>query len=194
MGRPKNYLREEALDAAVELFRRRGYAGSSIRDLCAAMGVPPRSLYAEFGDKQGLFVEALGADLERRERSYRNALGRAPLGFSRIEDYFRGLSFTDSGRSGLAAVAAVERESISEAARERLDEFHNRARQLFEDNVRCGQLSGQLPAGLDAESVAEMLLVFDQGLASAATSPPWRECLAGAVVALLTTLRASGSD
>lgn len=194
MGRPKNYLREEALDAAVELFRRRGYAGSSIRDLCAAMGVPPRSLYAEFGDKQGLFFEALGVDLERREKSRRTTLGRAPLGFSRIEEYFRGFSFADSGQGGLAAVAAVERESISEASRARLDESQERAHRLFEDNVRCGRLSARMPEGLDAEGAAEMLLIFDLGLAQAAASPQRREGLVGAVAALLTTLRSSGSD
>lgn len=57
-GRPRSFDRDTALAAAVELFWREGYEGTSIAMLTSTMGVSPPSLYAAFGDKQRLFEEA----------------------------------------------------------------------------------------------------------------------------------------
>ena len=59
MGRAKQYERTELLDRAVELFRRQGFNGTSTAELVAELGVNRKSMYAEFGSKQGLFEAAL---------------------------------------------------------------------------------------------------------------------------------------
>lgn len=41
------------------LFWRHGYEATSLSDLTAAMGVTPPSIYAAFGDKKQLFLEAV---------------------------------------------------------------------------------------------------------------------------------------
>jgi AcrR family transcriptional regulator len=41
------------------LFWRHGYEATSVAELTAAMGITPPSLYAAFGDKQGLFLAAV---------------------------------------------------------------------------------------------------------------------------------------
>jgi AcrR family transcriptional regulator len=43
----------------MQLFWRQGYEATSISDLTAAMGINPPSLYAAFGDKERLFLEAV---------------------------------------------------------------------------------------------------------------------------------------
>src|SRR5688500_20409695 len=58
-GRPRSFDREAALDAAMEVFWRKGYEASSISDLTDAMGINPPSLYAAFGDKERLFMAAI---------------------------------------------------------------------------------------------------------------------------------------
>lgn len=58
-GRPRLLDREKALEAALQLFWRQGYEGTSIADLTAAMGATPPSLYAAFGSKEQLYREAL---------------------------------------------------------------------------------------------------------------------------------------
>lgn len=72
-GRPRLLDREQALEAALQLFWRHGYEGTSITDLRTAMGVTPPSLYAAFGSKDALYRAAL----DRYEASYGGYAARA---------------------------------------------------------------------------------------------------------------------
>ncbi|TNV14369.1 TetR/AcrR family transcriptional regulator [Brucella pecoris] len=58
-GRPRRFDRETALRAAMFIFWEKGFDGSSLADLTTAMGINAPSLYAAFGSKEGLYLEAL---------------------------------------------------------------------------------------------------------------------------------------
>ena len=58
-GRPLSFDRDAALKQAMLAFWRHGYETTSVSDLTAAMGVSAPSLYAAFGDKRRLFLEAV---------------------------------------------------------------------------------------------------------------------------------------
>jgi AcrR family transcriptional regulator len=59
IGRPREFDRGAALKAAMVLFWRKGFAATSMNDLCEAMGVRSPSLYAAFGSKEALYLEAI---------------------------------------------------------------------------------------------------------------------------------------
>ena len=59
MPRTKEFDPEVALERAMELFWRRGYATTSVADLVAHLGVARASLYSTFGTKHDLYVAAL---------------------------------------------------------------------------------------------------------------------------------------
>jgi len=59
VGRPRGFDRDTALEAAMFLFWRKGFATTSMNDLCDAMGVRSPSLYAAFGSKEALYLEAV---------------------------------------------------------------------------------------------------------------------------------------
>ena len=59
MGRPRAFDADAALDEAMEVFWRHGYEGTTIAQLTDAMGINPPSLYAAFGNKEGLLKAAL---------------------------------------------------------------------------------------------------------------------------------------
>lgn len=58
-GRPKKFDRDEALQRAIGVFWKQGYEGASMKLLTDSMGINSPSLYAEFGDKHALYLEAI---------------------------------------------------------------------------------------------------------------------------------------
>jgi len=59
VGRHRSFDKDIALDAAVDLFWKKGYTGTSLSDLTNAMGINKPSLYSAFGNKEELFKSAL---------------------------------------------------------------------------------------------------------------------------------------
>ena len=59
MARPREFDRDEALNAAMRLFWEKGFCRPSAEDLVTAMGIGRQSMYDTFGDKQQLYLEAL---------------------------------------------------------------------------------------------------------------------------------------
>lgn len=58
-GRPRAFIEQDVLDAAMLVFWRHGYEASSIARLRAATGLSSASLYGAFGSKEGLFERAV---------------------------------------------------------------------------------------------------------------------------------------
>ncbi|MGE0408001.1 MAG: TetR/AcrR family transcriptional regulator [Amphiplicatus sp.] len=58
MARPRTFDDDVVLSRAMHVFRRKGYAASSVRDLETATGLTSGSLYNSYGDKRGLFRAA----------------------------------------------------------------------------------------------------------------------------------------
>ncbi|NOJ46887.1 TetR/AcrR family transcriptional regulator [Bradyrhizobium archetypum] len=85
-GRPRAYEPDVALGKALELFRKDGFAATSLDDLSAATGMNRPSLYGAFGDKRELFIKsyrryrddarAAMADVFRNELPIRKRLER----------------------------------------------------------------------------------------------------------------------
>ena len=59
MARNARYDRKTALDRAVQLFWKRGYYATSMKQIEEALDMRPGSIYAMFGSKDRLFSEAL---------------------------------------------------------------------------------------------------------------------------------------
>jgi len=59
MARHKEFDRDTALHAAIDVFSEHGYEGTSTDELLTAMKISRQSMYDTFGDKRGLYLEAL---------------------------------------------------------------------------------------------------------------------------------------
>src|SRR6202171_1662722 len=85
-GRPRAYQPEVALGKALNLFRKGGFAATSLDDLSAATGMNRPSLYGAFGDKRELYIKSYQRyradareamiDIFRDELPIRKRLGR----------------------------------------------------------------------------------------------------------------------
>lgn len=59
MPRKPNFDRDELIERARDLFWKRGWAGTSLKDLEAVLKMKPGSFYAAFGSKDALFKLAM---------------------------------------------------------------------------------------------------------------------------------------
>jgi len=75
MARPTTFIQEQALDKAMKLFWRQGYATTSLSQLVEEMGISRSSLYSTFGDKKSLLKLAL----ERYNAGYNDIVKKISL-------------------------------------------------------------------------------------------------------------------
>ena len=58
-GRPREFIPDEALDRAVEMFWEHGYEGVDVDRIARAVNVTKPALYRAFGDKPTLMLKAV---------------------------------------------------------------------------------------------------------------------------------------
>jgi len=98
-GRPRAYDPRAALKQATETFWKTGYSGTSLDSIAAATGMNPPSLYAAFGNKHAIYLEALARYWEISLAATREALAEdRPLGESLMLAFEAALSIYFSGK------------------------------------------------------------------------------------------------
>lgn len=166
-GRPLSFDRQSALEQAMLTFWRHGYETSSLSVLTAAMGITPPSLYAAFGDKKQLFLEAMRlyagspAELDKalfdaptaREAAQR-MLDAAAAAFTGVATP-RGCLLASATASGSSASEDVQRE----VTQVRRDIQLRLTRRIDQDILR-----GVLPAQTDSHSLSTMVIALIQGM------------------------------
>ena len=112
----KDDTRQRILEVAARLFTERGYAGTSVRDIAAELGIANPSLYYHFRSKGDLLAELLSEPLERVEAAVREA--EKLSGDARIRRIIGGLLAALEVHSGVALAAFRDSERLPDAHRE----------------------------------------------------------------------------
>ncbi len=168
-GRPRGFDRDEALESAIRLFWGRGYEATSISDLTQAMHITPPSLYAAFGDKKRLFLEAV----ERYEHETgcfaRRALTSEPTAELAIRRLLLDAvkSFTDpkNPKGCLIALGATNSAIESTDIFEALAERRRIAEKAVRARIATGQKAGELADNADVDAITGMVTATRYGLA-----------------------------
>ena len=168
-GRPRSFDRQEALCAALRVFRERGYEGTSISDLQAALGgISPPSLYAAFGSKEELFKEAVELYLAHNRPAADRALAEAPNTKAAMEGLLHAsvVRTTEPGepRGCLLVQGAIACSPSSENVERYLHEQRQEAHRLVTKRLKAGLAAGDLPAGTDVTAVASFYTTLIHGL------------------------------
>jgi AcrR family transcriptional regulator len=168
LGRPRTFDVDTALDAALEVFWRHGYEGSSIAGLNEAMGISTPSLYAAFGSKEELFRRAV----ERYDEKY-GELFRAALQEPTARRVFEGLiraAIVQATRPRcpdgcLLVQGALASGPDADPARMILIQYRRAAEAAIRERFERAARDGDLPPPLDPRQLARFVWTVNQGVA-----------------------------
>ena len=154
----KTYDRDVLLDRAIELFRRQGYSGTSTAELVAELGVNRRSMYAEFGSKQGLFEAALERYSARNLSRVLAPIEAPGADADAIRAAFAGYAAASEGRfSGLGCLmanTAVERAALDPGSARFVDAYLTRLNAGFRRALENARAAGQIAGNADTDDLA----------------------------------------
>jgi AcrR family transcriptional regulator len=180
-GRPRSFDRAAALRRAMEMFWAKGYEGTSMSDLTAAMGINSPSLYAAFGSKEALFREAVDLYGETEGTEIWSAIPEAPTAREAFERFLLATAdaFTQPGkpRGCLIVLGALHASDASENVCRELREHRVRNLETLRDRLERAIEEGELPKGLDCLSVATFYASVQQGMSIQARDGASREAL-----------------
>jgi AcrR family transcriptional regulator len=139
------------------VFWKKGYANTSVQDLEKATGVNKSGLYAEFKNKEDLFLECLKFYYETR--TARKVLERTPLGWGNIQTFFVQVAQSPAAElKGCFGVATMrELDQLPPEARTLIVSYRNKLKQLWANNI-AAETTRQSP-----QALAELLSTFFSG-------------------------------
>ncbi|MGC7101828.1 TetR/AcrR family transcriptional regulator [Amycolatopsis lurida] len=178
-GRPRSFDRDAALDRAVQLFWRRGYEGTSVRELAEELHIGMPSLYNAFGSKQQLFVEVLGTYDKRYGGFLDRALAEEPTAEQAVARVFREAPECYTRRSLPTGCLVVSGDSGTDdpiVTRE-LRRMRAEKAGAFAAKIRGDVSAGILPADTDAVALGRYVMAVLSGIAQAARDGVSRESL-----------------
>jgi AcrR family transcriptional regulator len=178
-GRPRSFDRDKALERAMHVFWRQGYEATSLNDLTRAMRINPPSLYAAFGDKEHLYLEALERYQRSRLESMAKWLDEEPTAKAAV-----GRLLTEAAallvRSGaprgsmlvLAAMNCSDAALQSELAQRRAS-----GRAILKARIDRGVREGELPPDTDTAALTDFYITVFEGMSVQARDGATRQSL-----------------
>ena len=191
MPRTKEFRPEAALDAAMQLFWRKGYGETSMRDLLDGMGIGRGSFYDTFGDKHALFLTALDRFESVRTSWIDETLSDS--GLDGIEEVFRrsieSLVGFEPRRGCLLANTAVELAPHDPEVAARILRYIRRTEAAFENALVRAQGAQEITTEGDPKVLARFLVSNLHGLRVLARAGSDRQTLEDAARIALEALR-----
>jgi AcrR family transcriptional regulator len=187
-GRPRSFDREAALQRAIKVFWKHGYEATSIADLTRAMGINPPSLYAAFGDKEKLFMEAVDRYIEERRAAVARAF-EEPTARRAVERWLteaaNALARSGGPRGCLLVMSDTNCSTHSKHVQTALACRRAAMTKLLKSRIDRGVKEGDVPAGTDTAALADFYSVVIQGMVMLARDRTSRKSLLAAVEAAM---------
>ena len=159
-GRPRGFDIDTALDQALAVFWRDGFQGASLAELTAAMGINKPSLYAAFGDKEGLYLKALDRYAQATVQQSIEVLEAGTSARRAVEDFLRrsARNLVDPALPGgcfvVNGIAAGQLSATPPAVAAALRDAMCGSEAPLRARLQRAQAAGELPASADVDALA----------------------------------------
>jgi AcrR family transcriptional regulator len=178
MGRARAFDTDEALERAMTTFWRKGYEGTSLSDLTAAMGISRPSLYAAYGNKEELFRKVLERYGEGPSSYERDALAQ-PTGREVAESLLRGAADVqtdpDTPAGCLAVLGSTYCAEDSSPIGKILIASRLAGHAAIRERFERAQAAGDLPTTADPQALTHYIGAVVCGMAVLAASGATRK-------------------
>lgn len=189
-GRPRSFCKDTVLDRAMTVFWEKGYEGASLAELTDAMGINPPSLYAAFGNKEGLFRAVLERYDSRRQELMDRVLA-APDPKTAARTFLEGVanfSIDTSGRNPPGCLLVQGGLSCSDSdIPDVLAQHRAEKERVFRERFTRDREEGRLPKQADPAALARYLMTVANGMcvqaSAGASASELREVAAMALAA-----------
>jgi AcrR family transcriptional regulator len=168
MGRHREFEPEVALDAALDVFWRKGFEGTSFSDLTEVTGVARPGLYAVFGNKEELFLKAL----DRYGAKYMGFMSEAlerPTPRAVVEHILRGSVEVQTQKAHphgcLGVNGAIACSDEGEPIRQLLIKGRSASELALRRRLEQAKSEGQLALDSDPGVLARYVMTVSQGMA-----------------------------
>jgi AcrR family transcriptional regulator len=170
----------------MELFWAVGYEAATLEEIKAAMGgIGSPSLYAAFGSKEALFMEALELYRESDGSTTAKALADRPTARESVEAMLRRAvdGFTTPGVPAgcLVVLGAMNCSPSSKSVQDRLRSLRLQTPSIIRKRLERGISEGDVPPGADTVAMAEFYTTVLHGLSIQARDGASREALTAVV-------------
>jgi AcrR family transcriptional regulator len=169
IGRPREFDRDVALQEAMLVFWRKGFLATSMNDLCDAMGIRSPSLYAAFGSKEALYIEAVGHYAKTIGPSIWGHLTDAPNARAGVENLLLAAveSMPECGVTPagcMVTLAAVSEECPGEIP-DIIKGVRLNCLEMLRARLHDALVAGELPSTTDVDRLSRFYLGVYQGIA-----------------------------
>ena len=198
-GRPREFDRDTALEAMVQVFWERGFESTTKRDLMEATGLASQSLYNTFGGMEQMFQEAMAHYARTRHEQVRQMLQAPGSPLENLRQFVAMWSdLPDEFRRGCllcnasSQVDPQEPGPLSSFLAEQLMEMHT----MFLDSLTAACEAGEIDKSVDIDAIASTLVTAANGVAVQYRVDGPMALIEGTVtgiLALLDTLRAASA-
>jgi TetR/AcrR family transcriptional regulator, transcriptional repressor for nem operon len=192
VGRRRAFDYDQAIDSATRLFWANGYTTTSLRDLLEVMRIGEGSFYNSVKSKKNLYLQCLQHYNDTVTRRRWEALLAEPSIADGVRAYFRAVldDLDDPALPSICLMAASLSTDVL-AAEDLRHYVVSEVRTL--QTALAGRLSaaahdGELPTNFDAETAAQIVVTYLQGLFRVARVLSDRRELENQIEVLLTGL------
>ncbi len=179
--------RQQILDAAAECFRRSGFHGASISQICKTVGMSPGHLYHFFESKEAI----IAGIVERNLKSSLETISRLEAGKDVFGDMLEGVDQV-LAEKGNPDTVGLWLEVLAEAARNPavarvVRDADRKMRERVAHLADTGRKSRGIESQLDSGAVVEVLMGLFEGVTNRIVQSPDRDTEAVAQVMRIAT-------